>query len=120
VKASFEVPRSLFLLYTPFIIGFGFFWAISSFLVIKHYLKTDGIPFSLGFWAFVFPLDAFGIGLFLASKNPYFNFLLPVAIAVWVLSIAVWIYVSSKTFCAIKSGKAFQRPKSVQAQPEEK
>ncbi len=111
---------SFFLLYTPFIIGFGFFWIISTFLIIKHYLKIDGIPFSLGFWAFVFPLDAFGIGLFLVSKNPYFSFLLPVAIAVWVLSIAVWIYVSSKTFCAMKSGKAFQRPKSVQAQPEGK
>ncbi len=110
-----ESVSSFSLLYTPFIIGFGFFWVISSFLVIKHYLKLDKIPFSLGFWAFVFPIDAFGIGLFLASKNPYFAFLLPVAIAVWVLSLCIWGYVSYKTFCAIKSGKAFQRPKSVQS-----
>ena len=105
---------SFLVLYAPFIIGFGIFWIISTIRIIWHYIQTEGIPFSLGFWAFVFPVDAFGIGIFLFSKTPHFSFLLPFAYGIWGISFVLWIYVSCKTFSAIKSGKAFQRPKSVQ------
>jgi len=101
-------------LYAPFIIGFGLFWILATLRIVWHYIRTEGIPFSLGFWAFVFPVDAFGIGVFLFSKIHHFAFLLPLAYIIWIISFLLWIYVSYKTFSAIKSGKAFERPKSVQ------
>ncbi len=110
----FSSISSFSLLYIPFIIGFGFFWMLSVFLVIRHYLREEGIPFSLGFWAFVFPVDAFGIGLFFASKILFFSFLLPVTIVVWIISLLLWAYVFMKTLSAIRTGKVFFRPKEVQ------
>jgi len=105
--------HSFFLIYTPLMIGFGLFWAISATLIIKHYLKHKGLPFSLGFWAFVFPVDAFGISLFLTSKIKVFASISPLVMLVWLISIFVWILAFSKTVSAIISGKAFQRPKAV-------
>jgi len=105
---------SFFTLYTPFIIGFGLFWILATLRIVWHYIQDEGIPFSLGFWAFVFPIDAFGIGVFLFSRVNHFAFLLPFAYLIWGISFVLWVYVSYKTFLAIKSGKAFDRPKSVQ------
>jgi len=105
--------HSFFLIYTPLMIGFGLFWVISATLIIKHYLKHKGLPFSLGFWAFVFPVDAFGISLFLTSKIKVFASISPLVMLVWLISIFVWILAFSKTVSAIISGKAFQRPKAV-------
>jgi len=104
---------SFFLIYAPFIIGFGFFWVISSTLVIQHYIKTQKIPFSLGFWAFVFPIDAFGIGIILTSKVFPFMFLEKIAIGIWSISIILWIFVFLKTIQSAINGKAFERPKEV-------
>lgn len=109
-----QVFHSFFLLYTPMIIGFGFFWAVSTFLIIAHYIRTKGLPFSLGFWAFVFPVDAFGIALFLSSTVPIFSFLRPVSFIVWGISFVLWIFVFYKTISSLKTGKAFARPKSLE------
>jgi len=104
---------SLLLLYIPIMVGFGIFCAISTVLVMWHYIKTKGIPFSLGFWAFVFPVDALGIGIFLSSKLEIFSFLSYLAIFIWGISSLLWIFVFYRTIIGIITGSIFERPKTI-------
>ncbi|EDZ66672.1 hypothetical protein NOC27_3352 [Nitrosococcus oceani AFC27] len=76
--------------YVPFVIGYGCFWAILAALIMVRYVKEKNIPFTLGFWAFVFPIAAFGIAIFLTAQNPLFSFLNGVAIFLWGISLLLW------------------------------
>jgi len=105
--------KNFLVLYTPFILGFGFFWfGITLILFFSKYLKRGtSIPFSLGFFAFVFPTAALGISLATVSLAvPVFGFLIFVAKFFWVLSVGLWGITIVHVFRGIFSGTIFQRP----------
>ena len=95
----------------PMMISFGIFWFLLIVRVMHSYIKKGGIPYSLGFWALVFPMSAFGISLFVSAQ-----FLPGLAILGWIgvvwgiFSTFLWGIVFAKTFKAIWTKKAFVRP----------
>ncbi len=99
------------------IYGFGLWWALITLVILTYYIFKHKIPYSLGFWAFVFPPAAFGIGAKLlgsvlkGSLSKIFGLIFLISITIATL---VWLFVIYKTVKSIYTGKAFQRPKALQ------
>ncbi|WP_306591021.1 hypothetical protein [Geothrix sp. 21YS21S-4] len=87
--------------------GFGM-WILALILVIcVHQLRRGGIPFSLGWWAFVFPLAAYTIGSQkLAARFPTL-LTRGYAAALTVLLAALWAYILVNTLRALARGTLF-------------
>jgi len=49
--------------------GFGLWWLIYALIVISHYFVKDGVPVTLGYWAFIFPPVAYAIASLLLAKS---------------------------------------------------
>jgi len=87
--------------------GFGI-WIVGLILLICFYqLKMGGIPFSLGWWAFIFPLAAY----VLASQKIEGYFLSPwvsgYTIFLTALLAVLWLYTFGNTIKGVISGTLF-------------
>jgi len=106
-----QVLLGVTVLFGAMMIGFGLFWLVYALLIIRRYEK---VPFSLGYWAYVFPVNAFGISIALSAHYPLLSplgFLVPLF---WLGGLGAWIYVFYKTSLALKGGKFFQPPQEKQ------
>jgi C4-dicarboxylate transporter/malic acid transport protein len=82
--------------------GFGF-WVVAVILLIcGHWLRRGGIPFSLGWWAFIFPLAAYTIG----SQKIAVQYAAPLTFGYTVFLTAlltlVWVYTAVNTVKLLK------------------
>jgi len=87
--------------------GFGF-WIVGIIVIICIYhLRRGGIPFTLGWWAFIFPLAAYT----LASQKIAAIYPAPVtygyALGLTLLLIALWLYTFTNTLRGVASGRLF-------------
>jgi tellurite resistance protein TehA-like permease len=87
--------------------GFGV-WVVGIIVLICIYqLRRGGIPFSMGWWAFIFPLAAYTI----SSQKIAAAFVSPLttgyAAALTLLLILLWLYVFVNTLLGALSGKLF-------------
>ncbi|WP_407312911.1 C4-dicarboxylate ABC transporter [Desulfosporosinus sp. SB140] len=87
--------------------GFGI-WVIGIIGLISIYqMRKEGIPFSLGWWAYIFPLAAYTIAslkisaLFITPLTYYWSAFLTI------LLIALWLYAFSNTLKGVFSGRLF-------------
>ncbi|QQS59801.1 hypothetical protein IPN35_02950 [Candidatus Peregrinibacteria bacterium] len=104
------LTNALYLL-LPVFLSFGFFWFLIILRVMTNYIKTEGIPYTLGFWALVFPPAALGTGTFVAGGFlPGMGFLSWIGVLLGALSLALWGFVFTRTLLGIFSGRAFSRP----------
>ena len=90
--------------------GFGI-WIIGLIMIISIYqIQNGGIPFSMGWWAFIFPLAAYTI----ASQKIAAIFLSPLTVLyasfLTILLIFLWVYTFSNTIRGVISGKLFTGP----------
>jgi len=110
---NMDVVHTLLSIVSTMLYGFGFWWAIITILIIWYYLFKHSLPFTLWWWAFVFPVAAFGIWLkFIALDvwNKFFDWIMFVD---WIIVLVLWILVFCKTLIWIYTKKAFMRPKVV-------
>ncbi len=106
-------------LFVPAVLAFGLFWFLIALNVLVKYIRTEGLPYTLGFWALVFPPAALGIGTFTSSQFlPGMQFLAWIGVFWGILGMMLWIMVFTKTLMAIATGRAFLRPKCLQNNPE--
>ncbi len=71
--------------------GFGLWWLIVAVAVISTYFITQGIPVTLGYWAFIFPPAAYVIASLIIAKKLNLIFVKEVAIVLTVLLIIGWV-----------------------------
>ncbi len=90
---------SLFL--ATMMIGFGLFWLVYAVIISWHYGK---IPYSLAYWAYVFPLNALGISIALSAAHPALSPLKVLVAPMWFAGLLLWLYVFYKTISALKNG----------------
>jgi tellurite resistance protein TehA-like permease len=87
--------------------GFGVWIVGIIFIICIHQYRKDGIPFSLGWWAFIFPLAAYTI----ASQKIAAYFVTPLTIGYTVfltgLLAALWMYTFSNTLFRVVKGTIF-------------
>lgn len=87
--------------------GFGMWILVIILVICAHQLRRGGIPFSLGWWAFVFPLAAYTIGSQkLALRFPS---LLTRGYAVFLtaLLVALWLHILLNTLKGLVRGTLF-------------
>jgi C4-dicarboxylate transporter/malic acid transport protein len=90
--------------------GFGI-WIVGIIMIISIYqIRNGGIPFSMGWWAFIFPLAAYTI----ASQKVARIFLSPLTVSyaafLTILLILLWVYTFVNTVRGVMSGKLFTGP----------
>lgn len=85
--------------------GFGV-WIVGIIIIICiHQLRKNGLPFNLGWWAFIFPLAAYTM----ASQKIATYFLTPLTssytLFLTILLILLWVYTFGQTIIGIVKGK---------------
>jgi len=105
--------HSFVALFSSMLAWFGFWWFILTVLILWYYLIKKSIPYTLGWWALVFPIAAFGIWLKFIVLDLSCAWLCPVILFIWGLALSLWFIVFYKTLVWIITKKAFERPKVV-------
>ena len=100
-------------LFSSMLAWFWFWWFILTILILWYYLIKKSIPYTLWWWALVFPVAAFWIGLKFIVLDLSCTWLCPVILFVWWISMILWSVVFYKTIVWIFTKKAFMRPKVV-------
>ena len=70
--------------------GFGLWWLIMAIIVVATYFVKEGVPVTLGYWAFIFPPAAYTIASLIIAKTLNLMFIKDVAIGLTVLLVAAW------------------------------
>lgn len=110
---NLDFVHSFVSILSSMIAWYWIWWFVLTVLILSYYLIKKSIPYTLGWWAFVFPLAAFWIWLKFLAIDLNCNWLCPIVIAIWLITICLWIIVFYKTIKWIITKKAFIRPKVV-------
>ncbi|MDR3636915.1 MAG: hypothetical protein P4L84_24125 [Isosphaeraceae bacterium] len=89
--------------------GFGVWWLAAAILLLAGYLRAGRLPYSVGWWAFTFPLGAFSAATLALARAWQSGVLEGFAVALFVALVAFWVVVSLGTVRAIVSGTAWMR-----------
>lgn len=85
--------------------GFGLWWLALAVVLLVRYLRTGGVPFHLGWWAFVFPLGAYTAGTITLARAWQSSALEALAAVLYVGLIVAWVAVGVRTLAGIRSGR---------------
>ncbi|MDA8345378.1 MAG: C4-dicarboxylate ABC transporter [Thermaerobacter sp.] len=90
--------------------GFGI-WAIGiAIAVMLHHLWRGGIPFSLSFWAFTFPLAAYALSTMHIAAYLRSPGIVWYAALLSILLLAFWLWAAAGTLAGLFNGKLFAAP----------
>lgn len=89
--------------------GFGLWWLAAAILLLVGYLRVGRVPYSVGWWAFTFPLGAYAAATLALARAWQSGVLEEFAAALFVLLAVFWVVVSVGTLRAIRSGVAWAR-----------
>ncbi len=87
--------------------GFGM-WILAIILIICiHQIRRGGIPFSLGWWAFVFPLAAYTIGSQKIALRFPSSLTRGYALLLTATLVGLWLYILANTLRGVLRGTLF-------------
>jgi len=89
--------------------GFGLWWLAAAILLLAGYLRAGRLPYSVGWWAFTFPLGAYAAATLALARAWQSGVMEDLAVVLFVLLVIFWIAVSAGTLRAIRSGTAWAR-----------
>jgi len=58
-NSSIAVSKDPLFIFAFFLWGLGFWWLVMALALTLHYIRNMSLPYSLSWWAFIFPLGAF-------------------------------------------------------------
>jgi C4-dicarboxylate transporter/malic acid transport protein len=85
--------------------GFGLWWLALAVVLLVRYVRTGGIPFHLGWWAFVFPLGAYTAGTNTLARSWQSPTLEALAAALYLGLVVAWVVVGVRTLAGLRSGR---------------
>ncbi len=89
--------------------GAGIWWLTIAALLLRRYLHRGRLPYSVGLWAFTFPLGAYTVATLQLARSWHTTALEWAAIGLYVALIGFWVLVAVRTARAIHTGEAWQR-----------
>lgn len=89
--------------------GFGLWWLAAAILLLAGYLRAGRLPYSVGWWAFTFPLGAYAAATLALARAWQSGVMEDLAVVLFVLLVIFWIVVSAGTLRAVRSGQAWAR-----------
>lgn len=110
---NLSVLKTLISLLSWFLAWFWIWWFFLTVLILWYYLIKKSLPFTLWWWALVFPVAAFWIWLRFVMLDLSCSYLCPIVFFIWWISLILWFIVFYKTLKWIITKKIFIRPKVV-------
>jgi len=89
--------------------GFGLWWLAAAILLLAGYLRAGRLPYSVGWWAFTFPLGAYAAATLALARAWQSNLLENFALALFACLVVTWLVVGLGTLRALRSGIAWAR-----------
>lgn len=94
--------------------GFGLWWLLVTIGIVATAAARTGVPFTLGFWAFIFPPAAFAIASLLLGQATQFALIQTTGLVLTLALAAAWLAMSILTVRGIISRRIFDLPPSFQ------
>ncbi len=89
--------------------GFGLWWLAAAILLLRKYLRTSGLPFGIGWWAFTFPLGAYTVSTLTLARAWKVAALEALGAGLFLLLVGFWLIVTVRTVAGMRSGEAWRR-----------
>jgi C4-dicarboxylate transporter/malic acid transport protein len=89
--------------------GFGIWWLAAAILLLRKYLRSSGLPFGIGWWAFTFPLGAYTVDTLSLARVWRVGALETVGGLLIVLLAGFWLVVTARTLIGVRTGEAWKR-----------
>jgi C4-dicarboxylate transporter/malic acid transport protein len=89
--------------------GFGVWWLASAIALLIRYLRAGALPYSLGWWAFTFPLGAFTVATLTLGRAWDTSVIEGFAVLLYLTLVAFWLLVVTGTVRGLRTGKVWQR-----------
>jgi len=89
--------------------GFGIWWLAAAIALLVRYLRTGTLPYSLGWWAFTFPLGAFTVATLTLARLWDTSLIEWFAVLLYAGLVIFWVVVSAGTIRGLRSGLVWRR-----------
>lgn len=89
--------------------GFGIWWLAAAILLLRKYLRTSGLPFGIGWWAFTFPLGAYTVSTLTLARTLHVSAMEVFGALLFVLLAVFWLVVTIRTLIGVRLGEAWRR-----------
>ena len=89
--------------------GFGIWWLAAAILLLRKYLRTSGLPFGIGWWAFTFPVGAYMLDTLTLARAWKVGALEIAGALLFVLLAVFWLVVTARTLVGVRTGEAWRR-----------
>ncbi len=89
--------------------GLGVWRLAAAILLLRKYLRTSGLPFGIGWWAFTFPLGAHTVDTLTLARVMKVNAFEWFGALSFTRLAAFWLVVTIRTLIGIRTGEAWRR-----------
>lgn len=103
--------RELALLVLLVFWGFAMWWLVMAVLLTVAAHAAGQLPFALSWWGFTFPLGALVAASLRVHQSFGWSAVFAIAVAVWLLLVALWATTLLRTLRAVASGAIFLPPR---------
>jgi C4-dicarboxylate transporter/malic acid transport protein len=104
-----QVVLSLSSIVATMLWGFGLWWLPMAALLLVRYLRNGGLHFTLGWWAFTFPVGAYTISTMLLGRHWKVDFVEWLGVLFYLLLLAFWLTVAFRTIIGMRTGEVWKR-----------
>jgi C4-dicarboxylate transporter/malic acid transport protein len=89
--------------------GFGIWWLAAAILLLRRYLRTDGLPYGIGWWALTFPVGAYTVATLTLARLWKVSALELFGVLLFALLAVFWLVVTARTLVGMRTGEAWRR-----------
>jgi tellurite resistance protein TehA-like permease len=94
---SAGLPRTAGVLYGVPVLGFALLWMAIAATITLHTVRTQGLPFSLSWWSFTFPVGTVVTGTSLLAAHTGSVAMSWLAVALYVFLVGAWLTAAGNT-----------------------
>lgn len=117
-QSSFLTVKEPFNVISLLLWGFGFWWLILALVMTAYYLKNLKIPYSLSWWAYIFPLGVYVVSSHvITAVFPSLTIIDWIGFLLYFCLVIIWLVTSIKTLVGVFTGKIFLRESPQKKQP---
>ncbi len=96
-NSEFITTKEAFFVFGLIFWGFGVWWFVMAVVLMLHYIRKLNLPYSLAWWAFIFPLGAYVSATHNVALSFNINVIDSFGFALYWLLFALWLITGIKT-----------------------